>query len=133
MYGGIDAVGVDLQPIRNHKQIKSLYFIAFILTVSFFVLNMFVGVVVENFHHCRAQQESEQKQKLKGKIVKPVQIDPTMSRKTRFHRNTPEWRKKLYDLCMHQYFDLGIAAVVFLNVIMMSFEYYGMSKVRRYI
>ena len=37
-----------------------LYFISFLLIVSFFVLNMFVGVVVENFHKCRQHQEAEE-------------------------------------------------------------------------
>ena len=37
-----------------------LYFISFLLIVSFFVLNMFVGVVVENFHKCRQHQEVEE-------------------------------------------------------------------------
>ena len=38
-----------------------LYFISFILLVGFFVLNMFVGVVVENFHRCREEQEKEER------------------------------------------------------------------------
>lgn len=37
-----------------------IYFISFLLIVSFFVLNMFVGVVVENFHKCRQDQEEEE-------------------------------------------------------------------------
>ena len=38
-----------------------LYFISFLLLVGFFVLNMFVGVVVENFHRCRAELEKEER------------------------------------------------------------------------
>lgn len=49
-----------LQPIRNHNPWMLLYFISFLLIVSFFVLNMFVGVVVENFHKCRQDQEEEE-------------------------------------------------------------------------
>ena len=45
------------QPVRNHNPWMLLYFISFLLIVSFFVLNMFVGVVVENFHKCRQDQE----------------------------------------------------------------------------
>uniref|UniRef100_A0A665W7F1 Ion transport domain-containing protein n=1 Tax=Echeneis naucrates TaxID=173247 RepID=A0A665W7F1_ECHNA len=51
MYDGLDAVGVDQQPIRNNNPWMLLFFISFLLIVSFFVLNMFVGVVVENFHN----------------------------------------------------------------------------------
>lgn len=49
-----------LQPRRNHNPWMLLFFISFLLIVSFFVLNMFVGVVVENFHKCRQQQEEEE-------------------------------------------------------------------------
>lgn len=31
--------------------------------VGFFVLNMFVGVVVENFHRCHEEQEKERTEK----------------------------------------------------------------------
>lgn len=50
----------SLQPIRNNNPWMLLFFISFLLIVSFFVLNMFVGVVVENFHKCRQQQEEEE-------------------------------------------------------------------------
>ncbi|XP_010843969.1 PREDICTED: voltage-dependent T-type calcium channel subunit alpha-1H-like [Bison bison bison] len=60
MYDGLDAVGVDQQPVPNHNPWMLLYFISFLLIVSFFVLNMFVGVVVENFHKCRQHQEAEE-------------------------------------------------------------------------
>uniref|UniRef100_A0AAY5EMU6 Ion transport domain-containing protein n=1 Tax=Electrophorus electricus TaxID=8005 RepID=A0AAY5EMU6_ELEEL len=51
MYHGLDAVGIDQQPWINNNPWMLLYFISFLLIVSFFVLNMFVGVVVENFHN----------------------------------------------------------------------------------
>ncbi len=49
-----------LQPMINNNPWMLLYFISFLLIVSFFVLNMFVGVVVENFHKCRQHQEVEE-------------------------------------------------------------------------
>ena len=61
MYTGLDAVGVDQQPIENYNEWRLLFFISFLLLVAFFVLNMFVGVVVENFHRCRAQQDREER------------------------------------------------------------------------
>ena len=77
MYHGLDAVGIDKQvrscwdlqlrnynysqPKQNYNEWRLLYFISFLLLVGFFVLNMFVGVVVENFHRCRAEQEKEER------------------------------------------------------------------------
>jgi hypothetical protein len=70
MYMGIDAVGVDRQPIENYNEWMLIYFISFLLLVGFFVLNMFVGVVVENFHKCREAQEREEKARKAAKRAK---------------------------------------------------------------
>lgn len=92
MYTGLDAVGVDQQPIVNFNEWRLLYFIAFILLVGFFVLNMFVGVVVENFHRCREEQEKEEK--IRRAAKRAVQMEKKRKRKssaihqicTRFYR-----------------------------------------------
>ncbi|XP_048035945.1 voltage-dependent T-type calcium channel subunit alpha-1H-like [Megalobrama amblycephala] len=60
MYDGLDAVGVNQQPVRNHNPWMLLYFISFLLIISLFVLNLFVGVLVENFHKCCQNQEEEE-------------------------------------------------------------------------
>lgn len=49
------------KPKINYNEWRLVYFISFLLLVAFFVLNMFVGVVVENFHKCRESQEQEEK------------------------------------------------------------------------
>lgn len=61
------------QPIVNYNEWRLLYFIAFILLVGFFVLNMFVGVVVENFHRCREEQEKEEKLRRAAKRVRQME------------------------------------------------------------
>lgn len=82
MYTGLDAVGVDQQPIVNFNEWRLLYFIAFILLVGFFVLNMFVGVVVENFHRCREEQEKEEK--IRRAAKRAVQMEKKRRRKAIF-------------------------------------------------
>ncbi|KAK0040490.1 voltage-dependent T-type calcium channel alpha-1 subunit isoform C, partial [Biomphalaria pfeifferi] len=54
-------------PIENYNEWRLIYFISFLLLVAFFVLNMFVGVVVENFHKCRESQEIEERAKRAAK------------------------------------------------------------------
>ena len=51
----------SLQPIENYNEWMIIFFISFLLLVGFFVLNMFVGVVVENFHKCREDAEREER------------------------------------------------------------------------
>ncbi|MEQ2247799.1 Voltage-dependent T-type calcium channel subunit alpha-1G, partial [Ilyodon furcidens] len=73
MYDGLDAVGVDQQPKMNYNPWMLLYFISFLLIVAFFVLNMFVGVVVENFHKCRRHQEAEEAKRREEKRLKRME------------------------------------------------------------
>ncbi|KAK9395550.1 voltage-dependent T-type calcium channel subunit alpha-1H [Crotalus adamanteus] len=73
MYDGLDAVGIDQQPSQNHNLWMLLYFISFLLIVSFFVLNMFVGVVVENFHKCRQHQEAEEARRREEKQLQRLE------------------------------------------------------------
>ena len=73
MYQGLDAVGVDQQPIENYNEWRLLFFISFLLLVAFFVLNMFVGVVVENFHRCRAEQEKEERARREEKRARKLE------------------------------------------------------------
>ena len=60
MYKGIDAVGVDMQPAKNHNEYMAVFYIFYLLVVGFFVVNMFVGVIVDNFHKCRREQQAEE-------------------------------------------------------------------------
>jgi Ion transport protein len=55
MYHGVDATGRDLQPLRDNSPGAALYFIAFIIVGSFFVLNLFVGVAIDKFNNMQAE------------------------------------------------------------------------------
>lgn len=41
---------VGQQPTEDNTMIAYIYFVAFIILGSFFVLNLFVGVVIDNFN-----------------------------------------------------------------------------------
>jgi voltage-dependent calcium channel T type alpha-1G len=129
MYNGIDAVDIDRQPIRNYNEPKLVYFISFLLLVGFFVLNMFVGVVVENFHKCRAEQEREEKARRTAKRAKKIERKRRRMREIPYYAHFSPWRRRLHDICSSKYFDLIIAAVIGLNVVTMSLEFYLMPPV----
>ncbi|XP_072207800.1 voltage-dependent T-type calcium channel subunit alpha-1G isoform X6 [Excalfactoria chinensis] len=136
MYDGLDAVGVDQQPVMNYNPWMLLYFISFLLIVAFFVLNMFVGVVVENFHKCRQHQEEEEakrreekrlrrlekKRRSKEKQMAEAQCKPYYSDYSRF-------RFLIHQMCTSHYLDLFITGVIGLNVITMAMEHYQQPKV----
>ncbi|CAK6982852.1 voltage-dependent T-type calcium channel subunit alpha-1H-like [Scomber scombrus] len=58
MYDGLDAVGVDKQPVRNYNKWMLIFFISFMI-VSIFLLDMFIGVMVDTFHECMQKQKQD--------------------------------------------------------------------------
>lgn len=129
MYNGIDAVAVDMQPIRNYHEIKAIYFVSFLLLVGFLVLNMFVGVVVENFHKCKTKLELEEKEIHVAAREKRFQHKWRRMSELPYYLHFSPWRQRLHKICTSKYFDLAIAGVIGLNVITLSLEHYLMPTV----
>lgn len=50
MADAVDATGVDLQPQREANLWAYVYFVIFIVCGSFFTLNLFIGVIIDNFN-----------------------------------------------------------------------------------
>ena len=46
-------MGIGLQPQREAKIWWVFYFIGFIIVGHMFILNLFVGVVIDNFNHMK--------------------------------------------------------------------------------
>lgn len=70
MYEGIDAVGVDMQPVENYNEYMAFFYLIYLLIVGFFVVNMFVGVVIDNFHKCCEAQSAAEIQRKEERRVK---------------------------------------------------------------
>ncbi|XP_035389089.1 voltage-dependent T-type calcium channel subunit alpha-1G isoform X7 [Electrophorus electricus] len=129
MYDGLDAVGVDQQPVMNHNPWMLLYFISFLLIVAFFVLNMFVGVVVENFHKCRRHQEAEEAKRREEKRLKRMEKKRRKAQCKPYYSDYSPTRLLIHKMCTSHYLDLFITIVIGLNVITMSMEHYQQPKV----
>ncbi|XP_036383551.1 voltage-dependent T-type calcium channel subunit alpha-1G isoform X6 [Megalops cyprinoides] len=128
MYDGLDAVGVDQQPVMNYNPWMLLYFISFLLIVAFFVLNMFVGVVVENFHKCRRHQEAEEAKRREEKRLKRMEKKRRKAQCKPYYSDYSPTRLLIHKMCTSHYLDLFITVVIGLNVITMSMEHYQQSK-----
>lgn len=146
MYDGLDAVGVDQQPVMNYNPWMLLYFISFLLIVAFFVLNMFVGVVVENFHKCRQHQEEEEAKRREEKRLRRLEkkrrnlmLDDVLMESTAsvvpeaqckpYYSDYSRFRFLIHQMCTSHYLDLFITGVIGLNVITMAMEHYQQPKV----
>ncbi|XP_066560959.1 voltage-dependent T-type calcium channel subunit alpha-1G isoform X3 [Amia ocellicauda] len=129
MYDGLDAVGVDQQPVMNYNPWMLLYFISFLLIVAFFVLNMFVGVVVENFHKCRQHQEAEEAKRREEKRLKRMEKKRRKAQCKPYYSDYSPTRLLIHKMCTSHYLDLFITVVIGLNVITMAMEHYQQPKV----
>ncbi|XP_069509038.1 voltage-dependent T-type calcium channel subunit alpha-1I isoform X2 [Ambystoma mexicanum] len=134
MYNGLDAVAVDQQPVTNHNPWMLLYFISFLLIVSFFVLNMFVGVVVENFHKCRQHQEAEEARRREEKRLRRLEKKrrsketikcPVEAQRLPYYATYCPLRLLIHTVCTSHYLDIFITIIICLNVVTMSLEHYS--------
>lgn len=57
MLNGMDSRGIDQQPKRNAQAYYCLYFIAFMVVGFLFLMNLFVGVIIDNFNKIKEQKE----------------------------------------------------------------------------
>lgn len=49
MLNAVDAVGINQEPVKNSAEFSVFFFMLFIVVGHLFVLNMFVGVVINCF------------------------------------------------------------------------------------
>ncbi|KYO36290.1 hypothetical protein Y1Q_0024060 [Alligator mississippiensis] len=125
MYNGLDAVAVDQQPVTNNNPWMLLYFISFLLIVSFFVLNMFVGVVVENFHKCRQHQEAEEARRREEKRLRRLEKKRRKAQRLPYYASYCPVRLLIHSVCTSHYLDIFITFIICLNVVTMSLEHYN--------
>ncbi|XP_041033556.1 voltage-dependent T-type calcium channel subunit alpha-1I [Carcharodon carcharias] len=128
MYHGLDAVSIDQQPIINHNPWMLLYFISFLLIVSFFVLNMFVGVVVENFHKCRQHQEAEEARRREEKRLQRLEKKRRKAQRLPYYAAYSPIRLFIHTMCTSHYLDLFITFIICINVVTMSLEHYNQPR-----
>jgi hypothetical protein len=127
MYRGIDSTGVNNQPKVNNSSVPIIYFVIFMIFGSQFILNLFVGVIMDNFNKIKEKEElgslfvtEDQRAWIDAQnlgLSKQLQkrIDPPKNK----------FRAKLYRLVNHRYFDNFITFFIAFNTIIMAVKYDG--------
>ncbi|XP_069361349.1 sodium channel protein 60E isoform X4 [Maniola hyperantus] len=128
MADAVDARGVDLQPSREANLYAYIYFVIFIVCGSFFTLNLFIGVIIDNFNML--------KKKYEGGVL---EMFLTESQKHYYTAMKKLGRKKpqkvikrprnqflamFYDLSNSRRFEIAIFVLIFLNMLTMGIEHY---------
>uniref|UniRef100_A0A2K6BVF1 Sodium channel protein n=1 Tax=Macaca nemestrina TaxID=9545 RepID=A0A2K6BVF1_MACNE len=129
MYAAVDSVNVDKQPKYEYSLYMYIYFVIFIIFGSFFTLNLFIGVIIDNFN--------QQKKKLGGQ-----DIFMTEEQKKYYNAMKKLGSKKpqkpiprpgnkiqgcIFDLVTNQAFDISIMVLICLNMVTMMVEKEGQS------
>ncbi|XP_036412175.1 sodium channel, voltage gated, type XII, alpha a [Colossoma macropomum] len=124
MYAAVDSRGVEEQPVKEINLYMYLYFVIFIIFGSFFTLNLFIGVIIDNFN--------QQKRKIGGQ-----DIFMTEEQKKYYNAMKKLGTKKpqkpiprpmnilqgfFFDLVSKQAFDITIMMLIILNMITMMVE-----------
>ncbi|XP_016296401.1 sodium channel protein type 4 subunit alpha A-like [Sinocyclocheilus anshuiensis] len=124
MYAAVDSREVEEQPSYEINLYMYLYFVIFIIFGSFFTLNLFIGVIIDNFNQQKSKfggkdifMTEEQKKyynamkKLGSK--KPAKPIP---------RPSNEIQGVVFDFITKQFFDIFIMVLICLNMVTMMIE-----------
>ncbi|XP_046661373.1 sodium channel protein 60E-like [Homalodisca vitripennis] len=129
MADAVDARGVDEQPEYEANLYAYIYFVIFIVCGSFFTLNLFIGVIIDNFNML--------KKKYEGGVL---EMFLTESQKHYYTAMKKLGRKKpqkvikrpinqflamFYDLSNSRRFEIVIFVLIFLNMLTMGIEHYN--------
>ncbi|XP_044746534.1 sodium channel protein 60E-like isoform X2 [Coccinella septempunctata] len=129
MADAVDSRGVNLQPQREANLYAYIYFVIFIVCGSFFTLNLFIGVIIDNFNML--------KKKYEGGVLEMFLTDSQKQYYTamkKLGRKKPQkvikrprnqFLAMFYDLSNSRRFEIAIFVLIFLNMLSMGIEHYN--------
>lgn len=100
MHAAIDQRGVDMQPIKNSNPIWALFFISFLIVGAYFVLELFVGVTIDNFNKIRAKTGRSLMTEGQKNWARTQQFVLKIRPMRRIQRPTTKIRAKAFDIIM---------------------------------
>ncbi|XP_043857815.1 sodium channel protein type 11 subunit alpha [Dromiciops gliroides] len=124
MYAAVDSRGVEEQPSFEANVAAYLYFVVFIIFGSFFTLNLFIGVIIDNFN--------QQQKKISGQVIFLTEeqkkyynaMKKLGSKKPQkpIPRPLNKCQAFVFDIVTNQAFDVFIITLICLNMITMMAE-----------
>uniref|UniRef100_A0A4X2LR45 Sodium channel protein n=1 Tax=Vombatus ursinus TaxID=29139 RepID=A0A4X2LR45_VOMUR len=124
MYAAIDSRNVELQPKYEDNLYMYLYFVIFIIFGSFFTLNLFIGVIIDNFNQQKKKfggQDifmTEEQKKYYNAMKKLGSKKPQKP----IPRPGNKFQGMVFDFVTRQVFDISIMILICLNMVTMMVE-----------
>ncbi|XP_030435335.1 sodium channel protein type 2 subunit alpha isoform X6 [Gopherus evgoodei] len=124
MYAAVDSTDVGQQPKYEESLYMYFYFVIFIIFGAFFTLNLFIGVIIDNFN--------QQKKKLGGQDIFMTEeqkkyynaMKKLGSKKPQkpIPRPANKFQGLMFDIVTKQAFDISIMILICLNMVTMMVE-----------
>ncbi|XP_060007453.1 sodium channel protein type 3 subunit alpha-like [Lagenorhynchus albirostris] len=130
MYAAVDSRDVKLQPVYEENLYMYLYFVIFIIFGSFFTLNLFIGVIIDNFNQQKKKfggQDifmTEEQKKYYNAMKKLGSKKPQKP----IPRPANKYQGMVFDFVTRQVFDISIMILICLNMVTMMVETDDQSK-----
>ncbi|XP_065438765.1 sodium channel protein type 5 subunit alpha-like isoform X1 [Chrysemys picta bellii] len=124
MYAAVDSRGKEKQPKKENNPYMYLYFVVFIIFGSFFTLNLFVGVIIDNFNQQKkkiSRQDifmTEEQRKYYNAMKKLGSKKPQKP----IPRPLNKYQGVFFDIVTSEAFDIIIMILICLNMITMMVE-----------
>ncbi|XP_008414725.1 sodium channel protein type 4 subunit alpha B-like [Poecilia reticulata] len=124
MYAAVDSREVESQPMYEENLYMYVYFVCFIIFGSFFTLNLFIGVIIDNFNQQKAKLGgtdifmTEEQKKYYNAMKKLGSKKPQKP----VPRPTNKFQGLVFDLVTKQFFDILIMVLICLNMVTMMVE-----------
>uniref|UniRef100_A0A8C5URM9 Sodium channel protein n=1 Tax=Microcebus murinus TaxID=30608 RepID=A0A8C5URM9_MICMU len=123
MYAAVDSRNVELQPKYEDNLYMYLYFVIFIIFGSFFTLNLFIGVIIDNFNQQKKKISqdifmTEEQKKYYNAMKKLGSKKPQKP----IPRPANKFQGMVFDFVTKQVFDISIMILICLNMVTMMVE-----------
>ena len=128
LYLGIDSININIQPQYNHAKYRGLFFILYMIFAFFFLLNLAIAILSDNFN--------KEKEKIENnKFKKPVQNEYLKIFKSLFKEKIPKKRirvdkirKVLITILDSIYFEVVITVCIITNLFVLCMNSPSRSK-----
>uniref|UniRef100_A0A8C3V8Q3 Sodium channel protein n=1 Tax=Catharus ustulatus TaxID=91951 RepID=A0A8C3V8Q3_CATUS len=123
MYAAVDSTEVSKQPKYEANLYMYLYFVAFIVFGSFFTLNLFIGVIIDNFNQQKKKISqdifmTEEQKKYYNAMKKLGSKKPQKP----IPRPVNKLQGLMFDIVTQQLFDITVMVLICLNMVTMMIE-----------
>ncbi|KAJ7427817.1 hypothetical protein WISP_03671 [Willisornis vidua] len=121
MYAAVDSREIEEQPQYEINLYMYIYFVVFIIFGAFFTLNLFIGVIIDNFNQQKKKMNifmTEEQKKYYNAMKKLGSKKPQKP----IPRPSNKFQGKVFDFVTKQVFDITIMILICLNMVTMMVE-----------